>query len=88
VFVVGAQVRLVLDCNQDGHIESATQVVVAGLGDANFLMDRGSRGVLARVESGVGDSLANLHARRSRMSSASRCKALVAPTSGMESSNS
>src|SRR5271157_1501629 len=60
MLVEGAQVRVVLDGDQGGHEESMTQVLITCLANTRLLMHGGPRGVLARVESGVGYPLASL----------------------------
>lgn len=53
VCVVGANLVLVLDGDQGGHVERPPQVFVAGLGDANFFVHRSARTILARIAGGA-----------------------------------
>ena len=62
VLIESAQLGLAANGHQGGHIEGAAQMSVAGLADAALLVDRSPRGALARIESGVGDPLAYVHA--------------------------
>jgi hypothetical protein len=63
VLVVGAHMRLMPHGDEGGHVEGLAQVLVAGLGDAGLFMHRSAGRILARIESGVGDSLTHVHAR-------------------------
>lgn len=64
VEVESAQVGLMADGDQGGHVEGATQVAVTGFADAGFLVHGAAGGVLAGVEAGLGDPLADVQVGR------------------------
>jgi hypothetical protein len=55
VFVEGAQVRVVADGDQGGHVEGPSEVLVAGFRNARLLLDGGPGGVLAGIEARLRD---------------------------------
>ena len=64
MLIEGAQVRVVLDGHQSRHEKGMTQMFIAWFANTRLLMYRGSRGVLARIQSGVGHPLAGIEVGR------------------------
>ena len=60
VGIEGAQVRLMADGDQRGHVEGAAQVAIAVFADTRFLMHGAARGMLPRVEARLRDPLGHL----------------------------
>ena len=58
--IESAQVGIMPDRDQGGHIEGATQVAVSGLADAGLSAHGGAGGVLARIEASHRDPLPNV----------------------------
>src|SRR6266699_2086977 len=61
--IKGAQVGIVACCDQSRHVESATQVAVAGAAETGTLVYRGAGVVMGGVESTVRDPLAHAEGR-------------------------
>ena len=57
----GFQGGIVVSSGHGRHKQTGSEVTVAVFGDAGFLHDGGSGGVLARIQTGVCDPLASVH---------------------------
>jgi len=64
------EMGFVLHGHQRGHVQSAPEMRVTGFADDGFFGDGGAGGIVAGVQSGKGDPLANPAVRSKRRSSA------------------